>query len=111
MIKYYLLLIFMTVLGSFGAFFLKKASSHDEAKINIVKRSELYIGAFLYFLSALINVYILRFFDYTVVLPLTSLSYIWTMFIAKVLFDEVISKNKIIGVGCIIIGAVLIGVG
>ena len=68
------------------------------------------IGGVLYLLSALLNIYILKFLDYSVVLPLTSITYIWTLILSYKLLHEKISKKKIIGVAFIVLGAVLVGI-
>lgn len=105
--EYYLLLLCMTLLGSIASFFLKKVSVADTFK-SILTNSNLYIGFLLYFFSALLNIYILRFLDYSVVLPLTSFTYIWTLILSYYYLHENISALKIIGVCLIIIGAVVV---
>ena len=57
--------------------------------------------------SAVMNIWILRYLDYSVVLPLTSLTYIWTMILSYIILKEKISK-KIVGVLLILIDAVLV---
>ena len=46
--------------------------------------------------------------DYSVVLPLTSITYIWTMLVSFLFLKEHISVKQIIGVSMIVVGAVLI---
>ena len=105
----YILLIIMTLLGAFGSFFLKKASA--ELKIEVlIKNPNLYLGGILYFSSAVINIYILKFLEYSIVLPLTSITYIWTMMIARKFLGESITAKKIMGVIVIIIGAIMVAV-
>jgi drug/metabolite transporter (DMT)-like permease len=101
----YLYLIIMTIIGSFAAYFLKKATRSRNKK-SLLTNINLYIGGSLYFITAIINIYILRYLPYSVVLPLTSITYIWTLIIAGVLLKEKISRNKIIGVMLIVIGAI-----
>ena len=88
---WYLLFVVMTLLGAFGAFFFKKSANHSKSLSGMLKTSQLYVGGFLYFASAVLNIYILRYLDYSVVLPLTSITYIWTMFIACIWLKEKIS--------------------
>ena len=97
----------MTLLGSFASFFLKKSSSSNGV-LSLLKNINLYVGAFLYLLSAIINIYILRYLPYSVVLPLTSITYLWTMIISLKLLNERITSKKILGILCILMGAVLI---
>lgn len=105
--SYYILLIAMTMIGAVAALFLKKASGFKNLK-QLFFNGNLYIGAILYFLSALLNIYILRFLDYSMVLPLTSITYVWTMILSYLVFHEKITRKKIIGLGCVFIGVVII---
>lgn len=103
-----LLLIFvMTAAGGFAGLFLKKASSSLGIK-ELIFDINLYIGGILYLIGAIINIYVLKFLDYSVVLPLTSITYIWTMVISYFKLNEQITKKKVIGVVLIFIGALLL---
>lgn len=106
---YYTLLIIMTLMGAFAALFLKKASDFKDIK-TLILDINIYIGGILYFLSALINIYILRYLNYSIVLPFTSITYIWTMIISYYIFKEKISRKKIIGINLILFGVILIAV-
>ena len=101
MIVIYSLLILMTMLGSVAALFLKKSTLSN-------KFLNIFIGGSLYFVTALMNIYILKFLDYSVVLPLTSLTYVWTLILAKYSFREDINARKSIGILLILVGAVLV---
>ena len=72
--KYYIVLIIMTILGACGSFYLKKASDAKKIKILVITPA-FYLGGLLYLISAILNIYILKFLDYSVVLPLTSITY------------------------------------
>lgn len=74
----------------------------------IIFNKYFYIGGILYFVSDLINIYILRFLEYSIVLPMTSITYIWTMIIAGVFLKEKINFKKILGVLFILFGATLL---
>lgn len=104
---YFVLLLVMTLLGSVASLSLKKASGSGSL-IGLLKNVNLYVGGFLYLSSAVLNIYILRHMDYSVVLPLTSITYIWTMILSYMILKEKITKKKILGVFFIIAGAVLI---
>lgn len=101
------ILIVMTVLGAFAGMFLKRASCNLKIKALLLNYN-LYIGALLYLLSAMLNIYVLRFLDYSVVLPLTSITYVWTMLISYFVLKEKITVKKITGVCLVILGAVII---
>ena len=109
LLMYYLILIIMTLIGAIASLYLKKASN-SEGMFNIIKNINLYIGGILYLISAILNIYILKFLDYSIVLPLTSVTYIWTMILSYFKLNEKINKKKIIGVILIIIGAILVSI-
>lgn len=109
MLIYYIVLVIMTLSGAVASLFLKKASA-SESIIATIKNINIYIGGALYLVSALLNIYVLRYLDYSVVLPLTSVTYIWTMVISYFILKEKISKKKIGGVILILVGAVLVSV-
>ncbi|MGN0839039.1 MAG: EamA family transporter [Pyramidobacter sp.] len=104
------LLIVMTFLGAAGSYFLKKASG-SASFAALLQNLNLYTGGALYFLSAVLNIAVLRKLDYSIVLPLTAVTYIWTMLIAHWFLDEPITRKKVIGVSCIAAGAILLSAG
>lgn len=101
-----LLVILMTLMGSFGSFFLKKATGG--ALASVIKSRDFYIGGVLYFLSLVINVYLLTRLDYSLVVPLCSLSYVWTMILSCKFLKENITYRKIWGTIVMIAGIMLI---
>lgn len=107
MILYYGILIFMTLCGAVASLFLKRASSADGI-LKMLLNINLYLGAGLYLVSAVLNIFVLRFLDYSVVLPLTSITYIWTMVLSYFILSEKITAKKIGGVLLILIGAMLV---
>ena len=107
MLIYYFILVIMTLSGAIASFFLKKASTSYNI-FSMLKNINLYIGGCLYLVSALLNIDVLRYLDYSVVLPLTSITYVWIMVISYFILKENITKNKIVGVVLILIGAVLV---
>lgn len=104
------MLVIMTWVGAFGGYFLKKASSFN---INMERKAfmlRLLFGVFLYGVSATLNIVALKFLPYTVVFPLTAITYIWTMLISYFLLKESIGTRKVVGVLLIVTGAfVLVG--
>ena len=104
---YYVAIIAMTFMGATASLFLKKASGSKNL-MALISNLNLYIGGSIYVLSALINIWVLRHLEYSVVLPLTSFTYIWTMLLSYRILKEKINKKKITGVACIILGAILV---
>lgn len=109
MILSFVILIIMTIFGSVASLFLKKSSDADGI-LSIIKNVNLYIGGFLYLVSAVLNIFILRYLDYSVVLPLTSLTYIWTMVLSYLILKEKITIKKSVGVVLILIGSVCVSI-
>ncbi|EFW23657.1 EamA family transporter [Solobacterium moorei] len=107
MVIYYIVLLVMTMLGSVASLFLKKASGSN-GFVDMLKNINLYIGGFLYVSSAVLNIWLLKILDYSVILPLTSLTYIWTMVLSYFILKEKITVKKILGICLILIGAVII---
>lgn len=105
----YTALLFMTVMGSIASLFLKKASGGDGI-LSLLKNVNLYIGILLYVGSAVLNIILLRYLDYSVVLPLTSLTYIWTIVISSLVLKEKITIPKIGGAILIVTGAILVSI-
>jgi len=106
---YYILILFMTITSSLASFFIKK-STVNKTIISIITSKFLYIGGFLYLLVSFLNIWILKLLPYSVVVPIGSITYIWTMFIAGIFLKEKIGIGKIIGVLLIIAGVICIAV-
>ncbi len=102
--------LIMTLSGSLGAFFLKKGVSRMEklSVLGMLKEKYLYFGGTFYVLGALLNIVLLRFLPYTIIYPITSVTYIWTLIISALFLKEKITWNKIVAVGCIVAGVVFI---
>ncbi len=109
MILYYTVLIIMTIIGAIASLFLKKASS-SIGIVAMLKNINLYVGGGLYCTTAILNIWILRYLEYSVVLPLTSLTYIWTMILSSIILKESITFKKISGVVLILIGAICVSI-
>lgn len=103
----YLLVICMTFLGALGALFLKK-STDGKGIINQIKSPSLYLGGVFYGSGAVINIHVLNSLRYSVVMPMTSITYIWTMFFSYLFLKEKLTKRKIVGLILIMVGAALV---
>ena len=107
MMIYFILLMIMTFLGAAASLFLKRATG-ARGIIGLLKNYNLYLGGALYLASAVLNIVILRILAYSIVLPLTSITYIWTMLLSYLILKEKITKKKTIGVVLIILGAICV---
>ncbi len=101
------LLLGMTISGAFAGFCLKKTAVNPGLKMTI-SSPFFYAGGLLYVAAAIGNIVLLRILPYSLVLPLTSITYIWTLLIARLFLGEKITLLKIAGVLLILFGAVFI---
>ena len=107
MTLYVLLLLFMTLTASFASFFLKK-STKNRTIISIITNKYLYVGGILYAIAVLFNIWLLKKMPFSVVVPLGSICYIWTMVIAGIFLKERIGIWKILGLLLILSGVICV---
>ncbi|WP_176142427.1 EamA family transporter [Halobacillus hunanensis] len=107
MIKWVCLIMVFTLLGAIGGYFFKRATS-DGIAINGHVMKNIIIGGLFYGTGAILNIIALKYLPYTIVFPLTSITYVWTMLISYIFLNEIISRKKLIGVLFIIIGSCLL---
>ena len=103
----YLLLLAMTYLGAQASVFFKRLAGECNI-LGILSSPYLYLGGGLYLIAALLNIYVLSLMEYSKVLPLTSLTYGWTMLLSYLVFKEKINIQKIVGLLFVIAGAIMI---
>jgi drug/metabolite transporter (DMT)-like permease len=104
-----LLLFVLTLSGAFGGFFFKKTTASGSF-YKMISSPNLYIGSIFYVLGAVFTIYVLKYKPISVVMPLTSITYIWTLIISRFLLHEKITRFKLVGIIFIIIGAINVGV-
>lgn len=104
-----LMVMLMTLLGSFGSLFFKLSANEHRGMKGIINKKIL-MGGLLYFLSALVNIVLLKYLPLSIVLPATSLTYVWTVIVARVYLAEKITLMRVIGLVMIISGVIGIGI-
>lgn len=104
----YFLVILMTLIGASGAFFFKKNAEKANGILSLVWLPSFYLGGLLYGLGALLNVILLRYVDYTILYPMTAITYIWSLAISRICLGEKITKNKTVGIMLICFGVLLL---
>jgi len=112
----YAMVIGGSLLGAAASYNFKGASaSINGVSLKVVSalahNKAFIIGVILYLVAAVNNIFLLGYLDYSILLPLSSITYIWTMILANRLLGEVITKRKVFGVAAIIVGAVLLASG
>jgi drug/metabolite transporter (DMT)-like permease len=104
------ILLVTTFSGSAGALALKKGMNQltEVTFKGLLTNTWLYLGSFLYILSAVTNILLFRFLDYSIAFPMTSLTYVWTVIISYFIFKEKWTFRKILAVFFIILGVFVI---
>ena len=106
-----IMVIFATIIGSFGALYFKKASKHLEFKlIKLLTNKDLYIAVSLYLLSSVFCIYALKFGELSILYPVTSVGYVWVTLLSIKFLNEKMNMWKWLGITAIIMGVVLIGI-
>ena len=107
-----MLLVFLaSVVGSFGAVFLKLGAMKIGKNMWTFVNSRLILGVGLYLGSSLIYALGLRGGQLSVLYPIVSLGYIFTLVWSKLFFNEPLTRYKVAGVSLILVGVFLVGMG
>jgi drug/metabolite transporter (DMT)-like permease len=104
-----ILIIIGTFFTSIGQILLKKSSTTivRSIKVNLTNYI-LLLGVGVYFISMLFNIYALKGAELTVLVPITSLSYVWTILLSLFIFKESMNKYKWVGLFVVLFGIVII---
>jgi len=107
-----MLLVFAaSVVGSFGAVFLKFGSATvGRSLITFVNRN-LVLGVALYLGSSVFYALGLKDGQVSVLYPMVSLGYVWTMVWSRIFFKETFNTQKLVGLGLVLLGVVFVGMG
>ena len=99
-------------IGSFGAVFLKLGAEHMRGSIaRILGNYWLGIGVVLYLLSSVFYMMGISQGELTVLYPMVSLGYLFTILWAWLFFKEPFTKAKLSGLLLIMFGVALINLG
>jgi multidrug transporter EmrE-like cation transporter len=105
------LVLIASLIGSFGAVCLKLGAAHLNRGIRYIVNWQLGFGVALFLGSSIPFLIALRHGELSVLYPMVSLGYVWTLFWSKLFFDEPITKAKLGALAMILAGIVCIGVG
>ena len=108
-----ILLIFAAAfLGSFGSVFLKAGAGRlHRNPWTLILNWRLATGVGLFVLSSYFFVLGIRQGELTILYPMVSLGYVFTLFWARLFFGEPFTRNKFIGLGLILAGIVVLNLG
>ena len=98
-------------IGSFGAVFLKLGSAKLHGGFWKIFNLQLAAGVVLFVGSSFFFVMGIRHGQLSVLYPMVSLGYIWTLLWARLLFKEAFTRQKFVGLGLILAGVFCVGMG
>jgi drug/metabolite transporter (DMT)-like permease len=111
MIQSMLLVFTASLIGSFGAVFLKLGSTHINGSIWSFLNTRLILGVALFLGSSVFYALGIRGGQLSVLYPMVSLGYIFTVIWSRLFFKESFTREKLIGLALILVGVVFVGLG
>jgi drug/metabolite transporter (DMT)-like permease len=107
-----MLLVFTaSIVGSFGAVFLKLGAGQLTRSILSFLNWRLAFGVMLFLGSSVFYALGIKGGQLSVLYPMVSLGYIWTLLWSRLFFQESLTKQKFLGLGLILLGVFLVGMG
>jgi drug/metabolite transporter (DMT)-like permease len=98
-------------IGSFGAVFLKAGAGQIKSLRTLIVNPKLAGGVCLFLFSTVFYLIGIRQGELSVLYPMVSLGYVWTLFWSRLFFGEPLTRNKFAGLGLILLGIVFLGLG
>jgi len=105
------LVLVATLMGSFGAVFLKMGAERIGGGLLSAINAQLFIGIGLYLGSSVFYGFGIKGAQLSVVYPMVSLSNVWALMWSKWIFKEPLTRDKIFGLILILIGVCFVGLG
>jgi multidrug transporter EmrE-like cation transporter len=107
-----LLVMFASFIGSFGAVFLKSGAGKLQRSLqSLIFNWRLAVGVGAFLLSSYFFVLGVKNGELTVLYPMASLGYVWTLLWSRIFFHEPLTRNKFVGLGMILAGLACLGLG
>lgn len=107
-----MLLVFIgSIIGSFGAVFLKLGAAKLHGGFWKLFNLQLAVGVALFLASSVFWVLAIRHGELSVLYPMVSLGYVWTLFWSRLFFREAFTRQKFMGLGLILVGVFFVGMG
>ena len=104
------LVLFASIVGSFGAVFLKLGAVRL-AGIWGLLNWRLMLGVGLYLGSSVFYGWGIKNGQISVLFPMVSLGYVWTLLWSPLFFQEALTRQKFVGLGLILLGVFCVGLG
>ena len=100
-----------TIIGSFGAVFLKLGAARINSSVLSFANSRLLVGVALYLGSSVFYAFGIKGAQLSVVYPMVSLANVWALIWSRWFFNEPLTKEKYFGLALILLGVGFVGLG
>jgi len=111
MMRSMLLVFASSLIGSFGAVFLKMGATQLNGSLLSFLNKRLILGVALFLGSSVFYALGIKGGQLSVLYPMVSLGYIWTVIWSKLFFNESFTRQKFAGLGLILVGVLFVGLG
>ncbi len=105
-----LLVLLASVIGSMGAVFLKLGAARLKDIWSLLNW-RLGVGVGLYVGSSVFYGWGIKNGQISVLYPMVSLGYVWTLGWGRLIFNERLTSQKFMGLGLILLGVLCVGLG
>jgi drug/metabolite transporter (DMT)-like permease len=106
-----LMVLVCTIMGSFGAVFLKLGAARINGSVLSFANSRLLVGIALYLGSSVFYALGIRGAQLSVVYPMVSMANVWALIWSRWFFKEPLTKEKYLGLALILLGVFFVGLG
>ncbi len=106
-----LLVLIASFIGSFGAVFLKLGAERLRYGLRHILSWQAFVGVSLFLISSGFFYRGIKHGELSVLYPMVSLGYVWTLLWSRLFFREPITAPKFLALGLILSGIVLINFG
>lgn len=101
-----------SLLAALATFELKRGAAQTRlALAGFTVSYRVFLAVLYYVLSSLFFLTSLRGAQLSVVLPVTTLEYVWILLLARYVLRERIGRARGLGIACIALGLILVGLG
>ena len=113
----FILIFIASIIGAFGSLLLKMGSSKFQlsfrsglikAILTILKNWKLILGLFLYVVSTVFFIIVIKTTDLSIAYPMTSMTYIMVIALSMIFLKEKLNTYKFAGIVAIILGVILV---
>lgn len=106
------LILLASFIGSFGMVCLKAGAGRLHRNIeSLIFNYRLAAGVALFLISSYFFVLGMRKGELTILYPMMSLGYLWTLVWSRVFFGEPLTRHKFVGIGLILSGILVLFAG